>query len=121
MKCLKIDTLEKGWHDKDQLLLHAAFQILTYCLILSKETGNNLIQPGIYYLKELFSDNFDARLSLKPDKEIKLDSYSQIENEFETILGELLSQIFDPGLPFIQTNKIKTCEKCEFASVCHKD
>lgn len=29
MKYLKIKTLEKGWHDKDEMLLHAAFQLLT--------------------------------------------------------------------------------------------
>lgn len=29
MKYLKIKTLEKGWHDKDEILLHAAFQLLT--------------------------------------------------------------------------------------------
>ena len=29
MKHLKITTLEKGWHDKDDILLHAAFQLLT--------------------------------------------------------------------------------------------
>ena len=28
MKTLKIQTLEKGWHDKDEILLHAAFQTL---------------------------------------------------------------------------------------------
>jgi len=28
MKCLKIHSLSKGWCDKDELLLHAAFQIL---------------------------------------------------------------------------------------------
>lgn len=29
MKYLKIKTLEKGWHDKDEILLHAVFQVLT--------------------------------------------------------------------------------------------
>jgi hypothetical protein len=28
MKYLKIHTLDKGWHDKDNVLLHAAFQLL---------------------------------------------------------------------------------------------
>ena len=28
MKILKIHTLEKGWCDKDRVLLHAAFQLL---------------------------------------------------------------------------------------------
>jgi hypothetical protein len=29
MRHLKITTLEKGWHDKDEIPLHAAFQLLT--------------------------------------------------------------------------------------------
>jgi hypothetical protein len=28
VKILKIHTLDKGWHDRDEVLLHAAFQIL---------------------------------------------------------------------------------------------
>jgi len=28
MELLKIQTLEKGWCDKDEVLLHAAFQLL---------------------------------------------------------------------------------------------
>lgn len=28
MKILKIDTLDKGWSDKDRVMLHAAFQLL---------------------------------------------------------------------------------------------
>jgi hypothetical protein len=28
MKTLKIQTLDKAWHDRDELLLHAAFQVL---------------------------------------------------------------------------------------------
>jgi hypothetical protein len=28
MKYLKLHTLDKGWHDKDEVLLHAAFQLL---------------------------------------------------------------------------------------------
>ena len=29
MKRLKITTLDKGWYDKDEVLLHVAFQLLT--------------------------------------------------------------------------------------------
>jgi len=28
MKYLKITTLDKGWQDRDEILLHAAFQVL---------------------------------------------------------------------------------------------
>jgi hypothetical protein len=28
MRYLKIETLDKGWQDRDEILLHAAFQVL---------------------------------------------------------------------------------------------
>lgn len=28
MQSLRVQTLSKGWHDRDEILLHAAFQIL---------------------------------------------------------------------------------------------
>jgi hypothetical protein len=30
MKYLKIHTLEKGWHDRDEIMPHAVFQILVF-------------------------------------------------------------------------------------------
>ena len=41
MKYLKIKTLEKGWHDKDEVLLHAAFQILTD--FIEQETPEEIV------------------------------------------------------------------------------
>ena len=100
---------------------HAAFQILVYCLILSKESGNNEIQPGIYYLREIFGEKFDPRLSYPQKDEKKLNSFGFIEAEFELILTGLINNIFNADLPFEQTEILKTCENCEFASVCHRD
>jgi hypothetical protein len=39
MKFLKVETLSKGWHDMDELMLHACFQ----CLVsfVEKENGLN--------------------------------------------------------------------------------
>ena len=41
MKCLRIDTLEKGWCDRDNVLLHAAFQVLVD--FIEKEEPNKTI------------------------------------------------------------------------------
>ena len=30
MKYLKIQSLDKGWHDRDEIILHSAFQALVY-------------------------------------------------------------------------------------------
>ena len=41
MKRLKITTLDKGWHDKDEVLLHAAFQLLAD--FVEKEQPDKLV------------------------------------------------------------------------------
>jgi hypothetical protein len=44
MKYLKIHTLEKGWRDRDSIMLHAAFQILVDFVELEmSEWGQTLI------------------------------------------------------------------------------
>ena len=40
--------------------------------------------------------------------------------EFETQLKELLSDIFNPEIPFEQTSDTKNCEYCNFQSICGK-
>jgi hypothetical protein len=32
MKTLKIESLQKGWSDKDEMMLHACFQLLKDCV-----------------------------------------------------------------------------------------
>ena len=44
MKRLKITTLDKGWHDKDEVLLHAAFQLLTD--FVEKEQPDKIVDWG---------------------------------------------------------------------------
>lgn len=41
MKYVKIHSLEKGWHDKDEVLLHAAFQVLAD--FVEQETPDRIV------------------------------------------------------------------------------
>lgn len=41
MKTLKINTLDKGWHDQDEMLLHAAFQVLVN--FMEKESPDKIV------------------------------------------------------------------------------
>jgi hypothetical protein len=41
MKYVKIHSLEKGWHDKDEVLLHAAFQVLVD--FVEQETPDRIV------------------------------------------------------------------------------
>ena len=46
MKVLKIESLSKGWHDKDNIMLHACFQLLKDCVEKEK-----LFEHSSHYAK----------------------------------------------------------------------
>jgi len=53
MKRLKIATLDKGWHNKDEVLLHAAFQLLAN--FVEKEQPDKIVgdQRNLHRLIEI--------------------------------------------------------------------
>ena len=51
-------------------------------------------------IREINNKNFTINISIGNDK---VDSVNDYLNEFEKLLSEKLSQIFDKNLPFIET------------------
>jgi CRISPR/Cas system-associated exonuclease Cas4 (RecB family) len=39
---------------------------------------------------------------------------------FEELLREKISEIYDPGIPFTQTEHVQNCEYCPFAGICER-
>ncbi len=97
----------------------AAFQTLLYAL-LYKTNGARLdekIVPGLINRVNLFDDTFN--FGLKMDGEYLTDA-TPLFTEFESLLHELLEEIFDPNLKFIQTNKEETCKLCPYKEICYR-
>jgi hypothetical protein len=40
--------------------------------------------------------------------------------EFESYLHELLEEIFDPEIDFVQTNRDETCKLCPYKEICYR-
>lgn len=100
MKYLKIHTLEKGWHDKDEMLLHAAFQLLVD--YVEQEKPGEIIDwqadqlhrdawREIQSLYRWWKKQRPARKSPRDDKRIKVPPL-----EFEEIPGTDLSRLIEP-------------------------
>ncbi|RUT78623.1 PD-(D/E)XK nuclease family protein [Ancylomarina longa] len=101
----------------------AAFQTLLYCLFYEGNFGNAMpISPGIYSLKEFFSSNFNCVLAQKEgrSKPILVDDYQSYKKEFINGLEELLTEIFNPEIPFSQVENADICRTCPYAEICHR-
>ena len=100
MKYLKIETLEKGWHDKDEILLHAAFQLLVD--FVEREDPGNIVDwnsdeshkhrwKEIRELYEWWKRERPSRKSPLDDKRLKIPPM-----KFKKLPGSELSQLVEP-------------------------
>ena len=100
-----------------------AFQIMYYAYIMSRqeEFSSQKLAPVLIY----------TRSSSKPTKEdlyyrigadVIYDFKAQLGGEFQDKLMELISEIFNPDIPFSPTDEIeKTCHNCDFCQLCGRN
>ena len=68
-----------------------------------------------------------TRSSSKPTKQdiyykigtdVLTDFNTQCEQEFRNKLIELISELFNPDIPFVPTDEKETCRNCDFSQLC---
>ena len=102
--------------DKDRA--KAVMQVVMYAWM----SGAKAIQPGIYYMRTLFSPSFDSGIYRRTDR-FKTEQVLDFDNyrtDFENSLRNCLDEIFDTETPFRQTPNGKACLYCPFKDICGK-
>lgn len=102
--------------DKDRA--KAVMQVFMYAWMY----GAKAIQPGIYYMRTLFSPSFDSGIYRRTDR-FKTEQVLDFDNyrtDFENSLRNCLDEIFDTETPFRQTPNDKACMYCPFKDICGK-
>ncbi|HTH57822.1 MAG TPA: PD-(D/E)XK nuclease family protein [Cyclobacteriaceae bacterium] len=97
----------------------AAFQTLLYALLYKTNgaQGQQRLVPGLMNRINLFEDSFN--FGLKMDGEYLKDA-TPLFSEFESSLKQLLEEIFDPQVDFVQTNREETCKLCPYKEICYR-
>jgi hypothetical protein len=72
------------------------------------------VTAKIYSLRNL-KDKLEVNLSFESDTTI----FGFIEKS-EEILTQIITALLNPEIPFVQTDEIKTCERCDFKGICGK-
>jgi hypothetical protein len=122
----KTGTIETKFSNFDELFKPAKgrkakkeiMQALTYSMIYKEKQANSIpIKPSLFEVKKIFSNDFDTSVyfNKKPINDI-----SEIENEFREKLIEIVNEIFNTNIPFIQTDEIKKCGFCAYSEICHR-
>ena len=107
--------------DKDDVdRAKAVMQVFMYSWMYGDNSSAQVIQPGIYYVRTLFSPSFDAGIYLRQGRakaELVID-FSLYRTDFEEGLRRCLDEIFDTETPFVQTQNGKACAYCPFKVIC---
>ncbi len=99
----------------------AAFQTFLYTLLYKKNIAryeNVKLVPGLMNRVNLFNEDFEFGLRL--DTGGSLIDATPLLPVFEDHLKQLLLEIFDPSIPFKQTEDTKVCRFCSFSHVCYR-
>lgn len=105
-------------HDKDNRPKFV-LQTFLYCVLYQDENKVSNLTPGIFYIRDLFKEDFDTVLTNKESKE-KVTDFEQYNEAFRKHLTTCLDEMFNPEVPFTQTSNLKVCQYCPYVGVCNR-
>ena len=102
-------------HDSPAKLL----QLLTYAWMFRKmnpikDSGPDELVSGIVSLR--FASKYLINATIGKDEKLSESRLS----EFEAVLTEVLEEIFNPQIPFSQTENLEICSYCAFQKICNR-
>lgn len=117
------ESIEKLFEQDSNKRTTSAFQVLLYCIMYLDANPTALqVEPGIYWVKNLFGKDFDTSIYKKQgrSKPEKIVIHDELIKEYKRNLNMLLQELFNPEIPFVQTQEVSTCGYCPFADICRR-
>jgi len=119
---LDFSSLESLFDSEHRNRNSAALQTLLYAWLVEAEHPGEKILPGLYVMKALFGEDFHpALLMTGPARKGKIETFSEVEEEYMEHLQTALQRIFDPAIPFTQRVNDQRCTYCDFAELCSRN
>ena len=92
------------------------FQIFLYSYVM--ESCQNLpVSPNLFFVNKAYDDDY---VSTVVYNKIPVTDFEHISMDFEASLQKLLAELFNPCIPFRQTEFPKLCEYCDYKELCRK-
>ncbi|MDR0743001.1 MAG: PD-(D/E)XK nuclease family protein [Tannerella sp.] len=119
---LTFDRMESLFDKTAKERRKAIMQVFLYAWLYAPEAGGKPIQPAVYYARNLFKQtNFDPAIRQVDGKaKTLINNFDDYRDAFENHLRSCLNELFDPAIPFMQTQNTKVCEYCPFTGICDR-
>ncbi|PZX52787.1 PD-(D/E)XK nuclease superfamily protein [Algoriphagus ratkowskyi] len=113
----KVTTIESFFDRDDKKRNKAAMQTMLYAKLFQAENPSmsKALKPGIFNIKEIYDPNFNPFLMMEKEE---IQDYREFAEFFEGGLSELIGEIYNPEIPFDQTEDVKKCEYCPYKEIC---
>lgn len=114
-------TIENLFNKEEKERSKAVMQVFLYTWMYGVTSAENTLQPGIYYMRSLFSHTFNPGIFQRTEKRGKNEQvldFADYYTEFEAGLRNCLDEIFGKETPFVQTKNTKNCSYCPFKTIC---
>lgn len=95
----------------------AVMQVFYYCLLYKARHPEETVQltPGIFNSRDIFSNDFAVKIKYG---KTYVEDFAEVETEYTELLKEFVGEIFDPEVPFDQTDDTKKCGFCPYVGMC---
>ena len=112
----KIKDLENLFSSEKKERNDAVFQLLFYSLLLKNKVNDDKpIVPGLMNIREINNKKFTINISIGKNK---IDNINNYLKDFEILLSNKLSEIYDKTLPFTETEDKDNCKFCAYKNLC---
>jgi hypothetical protein len=99
----------------------SVMQVFMYSHLYLLDHQDKILEPGIYYLRNLYDAKFDPGVINRSGREGgHVSDFSGHREEFKKYFDACLEEIFDPAVPFCQTLTGEACKWCIFTNICKK-
>lgn len=106
----------------------AMLQLFLYCQALAqRENLDEAIQPWIYSIRKVATTSLSPlRISMsqsgdkKSRGKVEITDYRDYLIEFNDMLLDVLSDLFDPEIPFEAADNDHACTFCKFTEICRR-
>jgi hypothetical protein len=115
-------TLDKIFDETTESRSDAVLQTLLYCNALRKEDPDHIFRPAIYWVQKISSPGFNHSVNM-PEFEaslLSMDSYTEMMNNYEERLKQILEKIFSADEHFLMTPFERKCLSCPYRLLCRR-
>jgi hypothetical protein len=120
---MKFESVEDLFDGEQRNRNKAAFQTFLYAKVFMSHEGmeNARIVPGVYLIRDIYKQDFNFQFRMGPArKQVPVTEYAIFDEVFTSPLQAVLAELYDPEIPFRQTQEVEICKNCSYRGICNR-